>query len=396
MRNFVATIVGVPLAAVLTILWLDRGAGDRARRVAQGEHGATPTWDGELRHQAQAEAIETPKEGRDPGMRRQSPSSTSGSSTLAAIETTQLFLTDTSQNGYHEAPSSSSRSHFPQPELLSPMSGTCKLDVSMSERIAYWNTFTEAPVGPVPPTSRQEVETLAPLRVAPGVPSHMTYLARLAVQGSVSHGATFAKAVPLPIVYVHANLDEMRRHACVASSATSYYAGAIHVTAVQEPSILEQVRHEYAHHLLKSMGIDRPVWLHEGFAQYFSGEERRSGPMTKTVIDLNTMTKPLRTSSSEQEVTNFYEQASNMFMLLLRLSLADFGRDPVGLLDQLAVALRDGTTTPEGLFLWAIEQRGKNVLEGTPSAFWDDYVARGGFSEETLARINAERLARIQ
>jgi hypothetical protein len=118
--------------------------------------------------------------------------------------------------------------------------------------------------------------------------------------------------------------------------------------------------------------------------------------MTKTVIDLNTMTKPLRTSSSEQEVTNFYEQASNMFMLLLRLSLADFGRDPVGLLDQLAVALRDGTTTPEGLFLWAIEQRGKNVLEGTPSAFWDDYVARGGFSEETLARIDAERLARIQ
>lgn len=233
------------------------------------------------------------------------------------------------------------------------------------------------------------------LWVYPGVSREVVSRVAGAAKEAASIAIYYNKDVTPPNIYIHGSLEELRNHACVAASALSYYDGAIHVAALEELGAMEQcVLHEYAHHLLMELGVRRPTWLHEGFAQRFAGESRGSKPSTKMAVDQATMARPLTTTSTQEELGGFYDQASDMLEFLNQLPSFTGRRGYVSVIDELTQALANGATDAEGLFVWATAERGKNVFEGDPLSFWAHYLEYGGFNAETLEKIEAEQSAR--
>jgi hypothetical protein len=221
------------------------------------------------------------------------------------------------------------------------------------------------------------------------------------VAGAAEKAASIAiyynKNFSPPNIYIHGSLEELRKHACVAASAPSYYDGAIHVAALEDLGAMDQcVLHEYAHHLLMELGLRRPTWLHEGFAQRFAGESRGSKPSTKVAVDQATMARSLTTTSTQEELDGFYDQASDMLEFLNQLPSFTGRRGYVSVIDELTQALASGATDAEGLFAWATAERGTNVFQGDPLKFWAQYLEDGGFNADTLEKIEAERSARRQ
>lgn len=81
----------------------------------------------------------------------------------------------------------------------------------------------------------------------------------------------------VPMIYVYRDKDQMHSVACVPAWTAGYYDGAIHVSAegVRGPNARTRdkrfegsalIVHEYMHHVLQSLGVSKPQWLHEGAA----------------------------------------------------------------------------------------------------------------------------------
>lgn len=271
--------------------------------------------------------------------------------------------------------------------------GQCVLEGAQGDRVAYLSEFVEVTeeVGDL----RSEQTRSARLWAAPGVSREEIPIVRSAVATARSFADYYDEHLEPPAVYLHNSLEELRKHACVAASALSYYDGSIHVAMMDSLSEMEtNIRHEYAHHILSQLGFRRPVWLHEGFAQRFAGETKGSKPVSKESIDLTKMVEPLSVTSSEEEVAVFYAQASDMLEFLNQLPPLGRKRGYVALIAELRQALAQGTTVPEDLFVWATMERGESIIAGDPVAFWKEYLASGGFDDDTLVRIEEVRRAR--
>lgn len=274
------------------------------------------------------------------------------------------------------------------------VAGQCVSGAALGDRMAYFSEFAEAE--PAAESASSTPPAARTLKVAPGVSKAAIFDVRSALGDAHTTARAYVKELLPPDVYIHRTTDELRRHACVADSALSYYDGAIHVAVSENfDELKKSIRHEYGHHILAMLGVGRPVWLQEGFAQRFSGETSGSVPLTKNSLGLRNMVEPLSITSSHEEVAAFYAQASDMLEFLNALPrVQEKRRGYPGLLDELGAALDAGTTVPEDLFVWATEERGENVVDGDPVAFWEEYLSQGGFDDVTQARIEEERRAR--
>lgn len=274
------------------------------------------------------------------------------------------------------------------------VAGQCVSGEAFGDRLVYFSEFAEAESVAESASSGPPAAKI--LKIAPGVSKHAVSDVRTALKDAQLFAQHYVDELLPPDVYIHLTTDELRRHACVADSALSYYDGAIHVAVLESFDELEKsIRHEYAHHILAMLGVGRPVWLQEGFAQRFSGETSGSLPLTKHSLGLENMVEPLSTTSSQDEVAAFYAQASDMLEFLNGLPrLQEKKRGYPGLLIELRAALEVGSTAPEDLFVWAVEERGENIVNGDPVSFWEEYLSRGGFDDDTLERIEQERRVR--
>jgi hypothetical protein len=81
-----------------------------------------------------------------------------------------------------------------------------------------------------------------------------------------------------PGIYLYPSVETLRDHSCASTGAVAYYDGAIHVAVTEigdQWELRHNLRHEYAHHLLVSNGIGRPIWLQEGAAMDIADEPLR-------------------------------------------------------------------------------------------------------------------------
>ena len=190
-----------------------------------------------------------------------------------------------------------------------------------------------------------------------------------------------------PPIYLYPNVEVLREHSCAAASAVAYYDGSIHLALTEPASDRElevSLRHEYAHHVLVSNGVGKPIWFQEGTAMAFAnGYEGSYRTWRENPIQLSTMVDSFPEFATPETAAIFNVQAGVMTEFLNRLCLARRDCNPA----ELVHALLDGSATPETVFVWATAERGGDLLqlEGmTPLQFWNDYEARGNFSPESL------------
>ena len=79
-----------------------------------------------------------------------------------------------------------------------------------------------------------------------------------------------------PHVYVYRDVPQMLSVSCGTNKvALGYYDGAIHVSGgdLGLRQVQQSVAHEYTHHFLNSLGVPKPMWLHEGLAMTVAEED---------------------------------------------------------------------------------------------------------------------------
>lgn len=271
--------------------------------------------------------------------------------------------------------------------------GQCVGAEAWGDRVSYFANFVQP--NALTHRARADQKPAVKVRAYPSVSQAAVADVHKAVGDAELLAVHFKTDLVPPDIYVHASVEELRDHACVAASAQSYYDGAIHVAALeQSDELIKCVLHEYAHHILSELGVRRPVWLQEGFAQRFAGETTGNRPSSREAMDQVTMAEPLSTASTEEEVAAFYEQASDMLEFLNQLSSLAGKRGYAPLIEELTQGLASGVTDAEELFVWATTERGRNIVTGDALAFWERYLDAGGFDSETLAAIEEERNAR--
>ena len=187
-----------------------------------------------------------------------------------------------------------------------------------------------------------------------------------------------------PTVFLYGDAEEMRRYACVASTALSYYDGAVHVVWLGNlRELRKSLAHEYAHHLLTELGVERPVWLHEGFAQYFAHEGLNPDGQRESPLSPERMTEFLSVDSSPDELEGFYYQAFMMWMFLAQLK----GKRDLALAKLLAHRVVEGYDTPEELFFRAATDYGGNIFDGDVEEIWGTYYKTRQFPEHVLLQM---------
>jgi len=215
----------------------------------------------------------------------------------------------------------------------------------------------------------------------PSVPS--TSVAEIGRQLELIHGFATAQlglnSEP-PAIFVYPTVEELRRHSCTSKIALAYYDGAIHMTADMK-ELRQSLRHEYAHHVLLSNGINGPTWFQEGTAMKFASDCPYGAYQTWRAhrFEPRQMVAGATHTTSPEAANVFNAQACIMteFLDRLCLQLEECGTK------QLAAALVEGQTTPEGLFDWAISRRGADLFRTTNRALWQDYADRGDFAPAT-------------
>lgn len=88
--------------------------------------------------------------------------------------------------------------------------------------------------------------------------------------------------VPFPEIYVYQSADQLRSVACVNVATQGYYDGAIHLPA-NDPDAHRTVVHELTHHVLRALGVQKPMWFHEGLAMYAANERWWEDPRSGLV-----------------------------------------------------------------------------------------------------------------
>lgn len=137
--------------------------------------------------------------------------------------------------------------------------------------------------------------------------------------------------VALPTIYVYASADEMRDVACVNTATQGYYDGAIHLPAT-DPDAWRTVVHEHIHHVLNALGVQKPMWFHEGLAMYAADErwweDPRLGLMTwlrSAHLPFPSLTEAFPHTADELFAGAAYYQSYQMVnFLAVRSQRADF------------------------------------------------------------------------
>jgi hypothetical protein len=208
-----------------------------------------------------------------------------------------------------------------------------------------------------------------------------------------------------PVIWIHPNVESLIKNSCASDVSVAYYDGAIHlapdgdlsktaqgtepqINRAREHVLVELqtgLRHEYVHHVLITNGVGNPVWLQEGAATMIA----RDQPMDaytlfkRHPVPTSQMIDGPKKSASVYEANVYYAQAYVMVDFLERLCL---NRKSCGL-GELAQALISGTTTPEGLFEWATEQRSQDLAPTAEVSVWSDYVKYGSFAPQTYQAL---------
>lgn len=133
--------------------------------------------------------------------------------------------------------------------------------------------------------------------------------------------------LPPPEVYVYRDVRQMLEVSCVNRSALGYYDGAIHLSGDTRHGIetLKQtVIHEYVHHVLIGLGLEVPMWLHEGLAMELAGETWWVDPSLGLVawlrdqhLPFETMTGAFPHTADERFALAAYYQSLAMLEFLL-------------------------------------------------------------------------------
>jgi hypothetical protein len=105
-------------------------------------------------------------------------------------------------------------------------------------------------------------------------------LARLSVQlqrarAAVAQWVDWAPNTPPPELVVYRSAQQLRAVACASAQTVGYYDGRMHVAVDSELSealVDQTVVHEYVHFALNTLGVPRPMWLHEGLAMHVAEE----------------------------------------------------------------------------------------------------------------------------
>lgn len=80
---------------------------------------------------------------------------------------------------------------------------------------------------------------------------------------------------PPPVLVVYQTSEQLRGVACASAQTVGYYDGRIHIsidTELTEALVDQTLVHEYVHFALNSLGVPRPMWLHEGLAMQVAQE----------------------------------------------------------------------------------------------------------------------------
>lgn len=189
-----------------------------------------------------------------------------------------------------------------------------------------------------------------------------------------------------PPVYLYPSVERLRAHSCLGASAVAYYDGAIHLApdAAAYGELSKSLHHEYAHHVLVSNGVGKPIWFQEGTAMTFANEVVPYGHQIRREhsVELPAMVDSFPLVSLEAAAV-FNVQAREMTDFLAGMCMWRSNCNPA----ELAGALLNGSATPETLFAWATAERGSDLIETTPLQFWHDYEARGYHSRESIKRM---------
>ncbi len=261
--------------------------------------------------------------------------------------------------------------------------GQCLNALTLQRRQVYLAGFERSSkiLDKVPKEEQRALD----VRAAPGVTDTAK---RHAVITMVFVEKAFPRQFSVPTVYLHQSIEAMQRFACVAASAVSYYDGSIHAVAFDDHTELRKsLRHEFAHHIVTELGVTGPLWFHEGFAQLFAEEYPNIQDKGELPLNLATMSGPLRTTSTQEEVSRFYYQSAVMMQFLNQLHLRHERDDASLLVQALAKAMSESRTTPDELFLWATRERAAEIFDGGPEKLWLKYYAEGDLPTEVSERL---------
>jgi len=177
-----------------------------------------------------------------------------------------------------------------------------------------------------------------------------------------------------PFIYVYPTVAALREHSCAGVQAVAYYDGAIHLALESESGaeLYQNLRHEYAHHVLVSNGIDGPFWFQEGTAMALAGDAPSDSYILwhEHPIDVADMVRGFPHTAPLEVATAYYANAYVMMEFLDRICPAGVECRPA----ELAEALISESATPETLFEWATAQHG-DLAPAAARKLWDDYVA---------------------
>jgi hypothetical protein len=137
----------------------------------------------------------------------------------------------------------------------------------LERRRALWRSFATTQVHEVRIWSDRAVPAPLMTEVAFAIDRTRQYASYL-------FGWSPREAFPPPI-YLYRDVEQMRSIACVNGSRIAYYDGSVHIAGdsrFTEATIRQAASHEYVHHILVTIGVERPFWLHEGLAMQIAEE----------------------------------------------------------------------------------------------------------------------------
>lgn len=170
-----------------------------------------------------------------------------------------------------------------------------------------------------------------------------------------------------PVFYVYASVEQLRDVACVNTATQGYYDGAIHLHAT-DATLEQTVIHEYTHHVLNTLGVQKPMWFHEGLAMWAAAEDWFTHPelglaawLRTNHLPFESLTEAFPHTSDELFASAAYYQSYMMVRFIARQrSYAWFVQ-----------GLLDGTYQPEASFSQAAGLRGDDLERA-----WKAHVLR--------------------
>lgn len=176
-----------------------------------------------------------------------------------------------------------------------------------------------------------------------------------------------------PPVFLYRDPAQMLSVSCSDNKvALGYYDGAIHVSAspaLDLRQVQQSVAHEYTHHFLNSLGVPRPMWLHEGLAMTLAEEDWWDSPqlylkdwLLREHLDFEGLAEAFPHGADETFALAVYFQ-SHMMVAFIR------ERRGPGFLAELVDGLATGRISPGESFAVAAGLQGRELEDA-----WGEFV----------------------